>query len=96
MEHQADIMLDTFCCLLRQISLQRHILAVSTSTHEFLQIRPSGGEETNPNVKPVKKKMEVSDFLGKLLATLMQAMQQLIEKVDQLQTRPRKAAPRKQ
>ena len=105
-EHQAGLMLDTFCSTLGHMPLQRHLLAVQTHTledavragNEFLQIRPSGERGANTSVRQIGEEEEevVSNPTEKMLTTLVQAMQQLVEKVEQLQTRPTGTASRKE
>ena len=73
--------------------LQRHLLAVPTHTlegavqagNEFLQIKP-GGEKGNTSVRQVgdEEEEETLNTTDKVLASLVQAMQQLAEKVGTL------------
>ena len=85
--------LETFGSTLGYMPLQRHLLAVHTLTledavragNEFLQIKPGGEKEGNISVRQVGGERE--KFLNptdKALATLMQAMQQLVGKVEEL------------
>ena len=74
------------------IKLQRHLLAVPTHTledavragNEFLQIKP-GGEKGNTSVRQIgDEEEETLSTTDKVLASLVQAMQQLAEKVGTL------------
>ena len=98
-EYQAGMKLETFCSTLGYMPLQRHLLAVPTNTledavragNEFLQIKP-GGEKGSTSVRQVgdEEEEEVLSNTDKVLAGLVQAMQQLAEKVGALQEQPRR------
>ena len=89
--------LETFCSTLGYMPLQRHLLAVPTHTledavragNEFLQIKPGGEKGGNISVRQVEGERE--EFLNptdKAQVTFMQAMQQLVGKVKELQNQP--------
>ena len=98
-EYQAGLKAETFCSTLGYMPLQRHLLAVPANTlkdavragNEFLQIKP-GGEKSNTNIRQVgdKEEEETLSPTDKMLAGLMQAMQQLAEKVGALQEQPKR------
>ena len=93
--------LETFCSTLGCLPLQRHLLVVPTHTLEdavragnkCLQIR-LGNERGSTNVHQVEdeEEEEVLDPTERALTTLMKTMQQLAEKVGQLQNQPTRAA----
>ena len=93
--------LETFCSTLGCLPLQRHLLVVPTHTLEdavragnkCLQIR-LGNERGSTNVHQVEdeEEEEVLDPTERALTTLMKTMQQLAEKVGQLQNQPARAA----
>ena len=90
-EYQAGMKLETFCSTLGYVPLQRHLLAVPTHTLEdavwagnkFLQIKP-GGEKSNTSIRQIGDEEEALNNTDKFLAGLVQAMQQLAEKVGTL------------
>ena len=95
--------LESFCSTLGYLPLQRHLLAVPTHTLEdavrvgnkFLQIRP-GNKWGSTNVRQIEDEdgEEVMNPTEKALITLTKTMQQLVEKVGQLQNQPTRAASR--
>ena len=96
-------MLDAFWSTLGHMSLQRHLLAVQTTTleeavqagNEFLQIRPSGERRASTTVRQIYGDEEeaVLNLTEKMLTTLAQAMQQLVKRVEQLQALHTGTAP---
>ena len=80
-EHQAGLMLDTFCSTLGHILLQWHFLAFHTPTfenavragNELLQFRPSGEQGASTSVKQIDgdEKKAVSNPTEKMLTTLV-------------------------
>lgn len=98
-EYQAGMKLETFCSTLGYMPLQRHLLAVHTHTledavragNEFLQIKP-GGEKNNTSIRQVgeEEEEEAPNHTDKVLAGLVQAMQQLAERVEALQGQSRR------
>ena len=100
-EHRARMRLETLCNTLGYLPL--HLLAVPTHTledavragNEFLQIRP-GNERGSANVQQIEdeEEEEVMNPMENALTTLMKTMQQLVEKVRQLQNRSTRAAPK--
>ena len=97
LDHRAGMRLETFCNALGYLSLQRLLLAVPTHTledavrasNEYLQMKPAN-ERGNTNVREIGDEEEVDNPTEKALATLMKTMQQLVEKVRQLQNRSKK------
>ena len=89
--------LETFCNTLGYLPLQRHLLAVPTHTledalrvgNEYVQMKPAN-KKGNTNVCQVGDgdEEEVENPTEKALTVLMKTMQQLVEKVEQLQSRP--------
>ena len=103
LEHRARMKMETFCNTLGYLPLQRHLLAVPIHTledavragNEYLQIKPAG-ERGGTNIRQVEDEEE-EEFMNpteKALTTLTKMMQQLVEKVGQLQNQPTRAAPR--
>ena len=102
-DHRARKRQETFCSTLGYLPLQRHLLAVPTHTLEdavrvgnkFLQIRP-GNKWGSTNVRQIEDEdgEEVMNPTEKALITLTKTMQQLVEKVGQLQNQPTRAASR--
>ena len=94
-EHRARMRIEIFDNTLGYLPLQRHLLAVHTPTledavragNEFLQIRPAN-EKGSTSVRQVEDEKEDLNPTEKVLTTLMKAMQQLMEKVGQLQHPP--------
>ena len=94
-EYQADMKLETFCSTLGYMPLHRHLLAVPTHTLEnavragnkFLRIKPGGEKGGNTSIRQIgdENEEEVLSHTDKTLATLMQTMQQLVEKVGEFQ-----------
>ena len=88
---------ETFCSTLGYMPLQRHLLAVPANTlenairagNEFLQIKP-GGEKGNTSIRQVgnEEEEETLNPTDKILAGLVQAMQQLAEKVGRSKSNP--------
>ena len=104
-DHRAGMRLETFCGTLGYLPLQRHLLAVPTHTiedavragNEYLQMKPAN-EKGNTNVRQVgdEDEEETENPTEKALTVLMKAMQQLVEKVEQLQSRPTRTAKKKE
>ena len=97
-EHQSGLMSDTFCSMLGRMPLQWPSWLSKTKTlknavragNEFIQIRPCGEQGASTCVKQIKEDEEevVSNPTEKMLTTLVQVMQQRVEKVKQLKVRP--------
>ena len=100
-DHRAGMRLETFCNTLGYLPLQRHLLAIPTHTledavrtgNECMQMKPAN-KKGNTNVCQVgdKDKEEVENPTKKALTVLMKTMQQLVEKVEQLQSHPTRTA----
>ena len=98
-EYQAGLKVETFCSTLGYMPLQRHLLAVPAHTledavragNEFLQIKP-GGEKSHASIRQIEDEEEEETLspTDKMLVGLMQAMQQLAEKVGALQEQPKR------
>ena len=100
-EHRASMRVEIFGNTLGYLPLQRHLLAVHTPTledavragNEFLQIRPAN-EKGSTSVRQVEDEEEEEDSnpTGKVLTTLLKAMQQLMEKMGQFQQLPTRSS----
>ena len=96
-EYRASMRVETLGNTLGYLPLQRHLLAVPTPTlkdavragNEFLQIRPAN-EKGSTSIRQIEDEEEEEDLnpTEKVLTTLMKVMQQLMEKVGQLQHPP--------
>jgi hypothetical protein len=93
--YRASMSLETFCNTLGNTNLQRHLLAVQALTleqavragNEFVQIR--GPSVPGSAIRAVDEEIEEEDRVAAvdqgIMGTLMKVLQQLSEKIDQLQ-----------
>ena len=104
-EHiRANMLLDTFCSSLNHAGLQRHLLAVQPLTleaavqsgNEYLQVQTDGRTNSGPAIRVMGEEDDsVAAVEPNTLTLLMQAIEKLTAKVDQLELakqRPKKSS----